>query len=187
MYSVFIRSRREAGRRAKNPIHSLDLRFLESSSDTPYLFFEQPKHLRDFVSREWPQSIRETISDLDFTYYVACKSRGRTIAFFGVSRTTEGDFLSKDDVELMVTLSNYVAIAIENSRLYSSLQRKADEYERLKEFSENIVESINVGILAAGLDDRVESWNAEIERLTGISREDALGKCLADLFPPESV
>ncbi|MDQ2839971.1 MAG: ATP-binding protein [Acidobacteriota bacterium] len=174
-----------AGRSAKSPIHQLDLRFLESAADTPYLFFEQPKHLRDIVSRGWPAAIRETISELDFTYYVACKSRGRTIAFFGVSRTTEGDFLSKDDIELLVTLSNYVAIAIENSRLYSSLQRKADEYERLKEFSENIVESINVGILAAGLDDRVESWNAEIERLTGITREQALGHRLSDLFPAD--
>ena len=106
--------------------------------------------MRDIVSQAWAASIRETIAELDFTYYVACKSRGRTIAFVGVSRTTEGDFLSLDDIELLVTLSNYVAIAIENSRLYSSLQRKADEYERLKEFSENIVESINVGILAGG-------------------------------------
>jgi len=175
----------KSGRAARTPTHALDLRFLEGSSAQEYLFFEQPKHLRDIVSRGWPASIRETISDLDFTYYVACRSRGRTIAYFGVSRTTEGDFLSKDDVELLVTLSNYVAIAIENSRLYSSLQRKADEYERLKEFSENIVESINVGILAAGLDDRVESWNAEIERLTGIFRAEAVGQRLADLFSPE--
>ncbi len=102
-----------------------------------------------------------------------------------MSRTTEGDFLSSDDIELLVTLSNYVAIAIENSRLYSSLQRKADEYERLKEFSENIVESINVGILAADLDDRVESWNTQIEKLTGISREEAMGRRLCELFPPE--
>jgi hypothetical protein len=173
------------GRNTKNPTGQLDLRFLERSSDAPYLFFEQPKHLRDIVYQEWPSSIRETIGELDFTYYVACKSRGRTIAYFGVSRTTEGDFLSKDDVELLVTLSNYVAIAIENSRLYSSLQQKVDEYERLKEFSENIVESINVGIVAAGLDDRVESWNAEIERLTGISRRDAVGQCLCDVFPPQ--
>ncbi len=172
----------KSGRSAKNPVNPLDLRFLETDAGAPYLFFEQPKHLRDIVSQGWPASIRETISELDFTYYVACRSRGRTIAFFGVSRTTEGDFLSKDDVELLVTLSNYVAIAIENSRLYSSLQRKADEYERLKEFSENIVESINVGILAAGLDDRVESWNAEIERLTGISRAEAVGQRLSDLF-----
>jgi len=175
----------KAGRPTKNPISRLDLRFLETAVDVPYLFFEQPKHLRDIVHKAWPSAIRETISELDFTYYVACRSRGRTIAFFGVSRTTEGDFLSKDDVELLVTLSNYVAIAIENSRLYSSLQRKADEYERLKEFSENIVESINVGILAAGLDDRVESWNAEIERLTGIPRAEALGHRLSDLFAAE--
>lgn len=175
----------KSGRGARNFIHSLDLRFLESSTETPYLFFEQPKHLRDIVSRGWPQSIRETIGDLDFTYYVACKSRNRVIAFFAASRTTEGDFLSQDDIELMVTLSNYVAIAIENSRLYSSLQRKAAEYERLKDLSENIVESINVGILAAGLDDRVGSWNTEIERLTGVSREEAIGQTLADLFPAE--
>ncbi len=172
-------------RAAKNTGQALDLRFLEESSDRPYIFFERPKHLRDIVSKEWPQSVRDTIAALDFTYYVACKSRGKTIAFFGVSRTTEGDFLSTDDVELLVTLSNYVAIAIENSRLYSSLQRKADEYERLKEFSENIVESINVGILAADLDDRVESWNTQIEKLTGIPREEALGRCLFELFPAE--
>ena len=65
------------------------------------------------------------------------------------------------------------------------MQRKVEEYERLKEFSENIVESINVGILAADLDDRVESWNTQIERLTGIPQEAALGCRLSELFPPE--
>jgi hypothetical protein len=141
--------------------------------------------LHDIISKELPQSVRNTIAELDFTYYIACRSRGRTIAFLGISRTTEGDFLSSDDVELLVTLSGYVAIAIENSRLYHSLQRKADEYERLKEFSENIVESISVGILAADLDDRVESWNTQIERLTGISREHAIGRRLGELFPAD--
>jgi two-component system NtrC family sensor kinase len=175
----------KSGRNPKSVSAPLDLRFLTESVAKPYLFFERPKRLRDIVTEEWPESVRETIADLDFTYYVACKSRGRTIAYFGVSRTTEGDFLSSDDIELLVTLSNYVAIAIENSRLYSSLQRKADEYERLKEFSENIVESINVGILAAGLDGRVESWNTQIERLTGISREGAIGRRLTELFPEE--
>jgi signal transduction histidine kinase len=163
----------------------LDLSFLAQSEERQYLFFERPKHLRDILSENWPASVRETIAELDFTYYVACKSRSRTIAFFGVTRTTEGDFLSTDDIDLLITLSNYVAIAIENSSLYSSLQRKADEYERLKEFSENIVESINVGILAASLDGRVESWNSQIEKLTGVRREDAVGRPLRELFPAD--
>ena len=174
-----------SGRAPKNVGSRLDLRFLGDTPEKPYLFYERPKFLHDIVSESWPDSVRETIADLDFTYYVACKSRGRTIAFFGVTRTTEGDFLSSDDIDLLITLSNYVAIAIENSRLYSSLQRKADEYECLKEFSENIVESINVGILAAGLDGRVESWNSQIEKLTGVSRAEAVGRKLADLFPAE--
>ena len=86
-------------------------------------------------------------------------------------------------MELLVTLSGYVAIAIENATLYRSLQRKVEEYERLKEFSENIVESINVGILAADLEDRVESWNTQIEQLTGIAREQAVGQQLSRAVP----
>ena len=103
--------------------------------------------------------MRRTIADLDLTYYLPCTVRGRTIAYLGISRTTDGDYLASVDMELLTTLAGYVGIAIENAGLYRSLQRKVEEYERLKEFSENIVESINVGILAADLDDRVESWN----------------------------
>ncbi len=161
----------------------LDLSFLNWELEEPYLFFERTRHQLDAVSRAWPVSVRKTIGDLDLTYYVPCTVRGRTIAYIGLSRTTDGEYLSSVDVELMVTLAGYVAIAIENATLYRSLQLKVEEYERLKEFSENIVESINVGILAADLEDRVESWNSQIEQLTGIAREQAVGKKLAELFP----
>nr|MDQ2899835.1 ATP-binding protein [Acidobacteriota bacterium] len=163
----------------------LDLSFLNWERDTPYLFFERTRYRLDAVAQSWPASIRRTLADLDLTYYLPCTVRGRTIAYIGVSRTETGDFLSSEDVELLLTLSGYVGIAIENANLYRSLQRKVDDYERLKEFSENIVESINVGILAADLDDRVESWNSQMEQLSGIPRENAVGRSLSTLFPPE--
>ncbi len=165
--------------------NQLDLSFLQRELDKPYLFFERTRHSLDVVFRHFSPSVRQTIADLDLTYYLPCVVRGKTIAYLGASRTHKGDFLSSDDLELLQTISGYLAIAIENARLYRSLQRKVDEYERLKEFSENIVESINVGILAADLEDRVESWNSQIERLTGISRERALGRRLRDLLSPE--
>jgi PAS domain S-box-containing protein len=166
-------------------VPGLDLSYLSASPAKPYLFFERTRHMLDVVSHELPQSARRSIADLELTYYLPCAVRGRTIAYLGVSRTESGDFLSGEDIQLLQTLTGYVGIAIDNSRLYSSLQRKVDEYERLKEFSENIVESIHVGILAADLDDRVESWNSQIEKLTGVSRQDALGRKLSSLLPED--
>ena len=95
-----------------------------------------------------------------------------------------GDFTS-DDLELLVTLSGYVGIAIENALLYQSLRHKAAEYERLKEYNENIVESINVGILAADLEGRVESWNSTMETLTGVPRNIAVGRRMEELLPAD--
>ena len=163
----------------------LDLGFLNWKLPEGYIFFERTRHQLDAVSQSWPVSVRRTIADLDLTYYLPCTARGRIVGYLGISRTDEGDYLSSVDVELLVTLAGYVGIAIENARLYSSLERKVEEYERLKEFSENIVESINVGILAADLNDCVESWNSQIELLSGISRERALGRKLGDLFPQD--
>ena len=167
------------GRQTENVPYGLDLSFLSRAPAKPYLFFERTRHSLDVVSHEMPVSVRRSIAELELTYYLPCSARGRTIAYLGVSRTDNGDFLSSEDVELLVTLFGYLGIAIDNAMLYRSLERKVDEYERLKDFSENIVESINVGIVAADLEDRVESWNSQIEKLTGIPRHDAVGRELA--------
>ena len=164
-----------------------DLSFLTAEPDKPYLFFEQTRHMLDVVSKNWPGSVRSTIAELDLTYYLPCTIRGRAIAYIGVSRTDRGDFLTSEDLELLATVSGYIGIAIENARLYRSLARKMEEYERLKEYSENIVESINVGILAADLDNRVESWNTRMEQLTGIARGEAVGRQLSELLPEDLV
>jgi len=173
------------GKQTDQVPYGLDLSFLSPNPKKPYLFFERTRNLLDVVSHEWPSGVRRSIAELELTYYLPCSARGRTIAYLGVSRTDSYDFLSSEDVELLMTLSGYVGIAIDNAKLYQSLQRKADEYERLKEFSENIVESIHVGILAADLEDRVESWNSQVEKLTGILRQDAVGHKLRELLPED--
>ena len=101
----------------------------------------------------------------------------------GLGKTVDGDFLSSDDVELVETIAGYVAVALDNAQLYTSLEQKALEIARLKDFSENIVESLNVGVLAVDLSGIVESWNTRMEQLFGVARQDAVGQQLRSLLP----
>ena len=146
------------------------------------IFFESPRSARD-VS----ESVRRTLEQLDLNYFIPCRIREHTVAVLGLGKTVDGDFLSSDDVELVQTIAGYVAIALDNSQLYTSLEQKALEVARLKDFSENIVESLNVGVLAIDLEGTVEAWNTRMEQLFGVARNDAVGRPLSELLPPELV
>src|ERR1700674_1754630 len=137
---------------------SLDPSFPSAPRPAPagHLFFENAHQ----VPRESPEA-QQTIARLDLNYYIPCHAQQKTIAVLGLGKTAQGDFLSSEDMELLETLGGYLGIAIQNGQLYASLQQKAAEYERLKDFNENIVESINVGVMALDMKDRIESWNAQ--------------------------
>jgi two-component system NtrC family sensor kinase len=163
--------------------NSLDLSFLSSprpETDAGHLFFDNTHQ----VPRE-ARSAQAAIAKLDLNYYIPCRAQRRVIAMLGLGKTAEGDFLSSEDIELLETLAGYIGIAIQNARLYASLEQKVAEYERLKDFNENIVESINVGVLAVDLEDRVESWNAQMEVMYALSRREALARSIKEVFPIE--
>jgi PAS domain S-box-containing protein len=115
-------------------------------------------------------------------YYVPCIVRGRMVAVIGLGRSADGSLLSSEDVEILRTVSGYVAVAIENSLLYQEQQERAAELELLKEFNESIVESINVGLLAVDLEGRVTRCNSALEDMLGIIRNEAIGHHVEDLF-----
>jgi two-component system NtrC family sensor kinase len=165
------------------PVH-IDLSFLsaprQEREQAGHLFFENTHQ----VPRETAGS-QETIARLELNYYIPCRSQQKTIAVLGLGKTAQGDFLSSEDVELLETLGGYLGIAIQNGRLYASLQQKAAEYERLKDFNENIVESINIGVMALDMEDRIESWNAQMEVMYAMPRWQTLTQPLRSIFPAE--
>jgi two-component system NtrC family sensor kinase len=163
----------------------LDLSFLDPARpglERGCLFFESG---RAAVGES--ESIRRTLDELDLNYFISCRFRERTPAILGLGKTVDGDFLSSDDLELLFTIAGYVAIAIENARLYQSLEQKATQIERLKDFSENIVQSLNIGVLTVDLEDRIESWNPQLEQLLGIPRGKAVDRTLGEVLPADLV
>ncbi len=159
----------------------LDLSFLGAprpEMEAGHLFFDNTHQ----VPRETP-SAQQAIAKLDLNYYIPCRAQKRPIAVLGLGKTVEGDFLTSEDVELLETLAGYLGIAIQNARFTRRWSRRSAEYERLKDFNENIVESINVGVLAVDLDDRIESWNSQMEVMYALPRWQALTRSLSEVFP----
>jgi len=115
-------------------------------------------------------------------YYVPCVVRGRMVAVIGLGRSADGALLSSEDVQILLTVSGYVAVAIENSLLYQEQQERAGELKLLKEFNESIIESINVGLLAVDLEGRVTRLNSALEEILDLRRAQAVGKRVEDLF-----
>jgi PAS domain S-box-containing protein len=115
-------------------------------------------------------------------YYVPCVVRGRMVAVIGLGRAADGSLLSSEDVQILLTVSGYVAVAIENSLLYQEQGDRAAELKLLKEFNESIIESINVGLLAVDLDGRVTRLNSALEEILDISRNKAVGQRIENLF-----
>ena len=115
-------------------------------------------------------------------YFVPCVSEEGTIAVLALGAKTSGEPLSSEDVALLAAVAGQVATAIENGRLYTQLQVKASEVDRIRKFNENIIESLNDGLVVLDLEDRVLRWNAALERIYGVPHDTAVGEPLTDLF-----
>lgn len=115
-------------------------------------------------------------------YFVPCIVRGRMIAVIGLGRTTDGSLLSSEDLDILRTVSGYVAVAVENSLLYEEQQRRNEELALLKEFNESIVESVNVALMAVDTDGQITRCNSTAEDLFHVRRDETVGKPVESLF-----
>ena len=58
-----------------------------------------------------------------------------------------------------------------------------EEFRSLKELHENVVHSIQDGLVAIDLEFRITYWNKAMEKINGYKAEEVLGKIATDLFP----
>jgi two-component system, NtrC family, sensor kinase len=123
----------------------------------------------------------------DISYYFPCVARERLVAVIGLGRTVSRTLLTSEDVELVRELTPYVAVAIENSLLYQRERERLREISTLKEFNENIIESINVGILAVDLQGRITTWNNALEEIFDIPSSTAEGRPIDEIFDKDLV
>jgi PAS domain S-box-containing protein len=120
--------------------------------------------------------------DSGLYYFIPCVAKEGTIAVLALGRKDTGEPLSSEDMGLLAAVAGQIATALENARLYRQLHVKAAELDRMRMFNENILESLDDGLLVVDLRDRIVRWNRALEQLYGVARADAVGRALHDVF-----
>lgn len=154
----------------------------------------QRLHAGQTVSMDDPLPLRRLAGDEGVSWrdagwhaFVPCVTKEVTIGVLAVGRRARLEPLSSEDMALLGAVASQAATALENARLYGQLRVKADEIERLRQFSDSVVESLSDGLFVIDLDDRVLRWNRRLEQMFQFDRTRAIGRRLSALFPASLV
>ena len=107
---------------------------------------------------------------------VPLKKNELAFGVIAVQSYDDPDYFTESDLDILVNVSNQVALAIDR-------KRSLDERNMLKNYLSSIINSmpsILVGVDTSGL---VTQWNFQAELETGLRDKDAIGKKLTDVFP----
>ncbi|MFW6159742.1 MAG: ATP-binding protein [Acidobacteriota bacterium] len=137
----------------------------------------------------------EDMTKSGFFHFLPFHLEGKLIGALGMGKKTDKTYLNSEDWDLLETISSSVALALENAYLYDHAQKRTFELERLKDYSENIIESLTVGVAVLDQKGIVTGWNRVMENLFSLKKEEVLGKKLlnilgkknfSSLFPPDT-
>ncbi len=98
------------------------------------------------------------------------------LGYLVVDNLASGRAIDPRERELLEMLSEYLAIALRNSRLYGEI---ADTKRSL----EKLIASAGDAIVSVTADDRIDGWNPAAERIFGLAPSQALGRPITDLLP----
>jgi PAS domain S-box-containing protein len=126
----------------------------------------------------------ERLAGLGFFHVLPLKVEDKVIGCLVMGKKQDGSYFSREDWELLTTISGSAALALENADLYGRESVRALEMQRLKDYSENIIESLTVGVSVIDEAGTVTGWNRVLEDQVAVRRGNALGRKLQDVLGP---
>ncbi|MBN2400269.1 MAG: GHKL domain-containing protein [Candidatus Aminicenantes bacterium] len=170
------------------------------------MFYLLPERTRLFLSRPFRDAVSKqenviflseqefktkfphdqaTLQQNKFFQFLPLHISNRMVGIVAMGRKTDGTYLTIEDLELMSSISAPLALSVENAFLYSRLETQLTELNLLKEFNENIIENINLGIMVVSRLNQVQTWNYFMEERLQIKRQKALHKKAAQVLGSE--
>jgi two-component system NtrC family sensor kinase len=154
--------------------------FFRSLAENEYISFETLAERREHLPGA------EVLAVLGLAHFLPLRVEKKLVGCLAMGRKSDNSYLNSEDWELLTTISSSVALAIENASLYHQASLRALELERLKDYSENIIESLTVGVAVLDENGRVIGWNRVLEGVFDLKKRDAIGQGLELILGPKN-
>ncbi len=135
-----------------------------------------------FIEKKEQQKDLKEMWTLGFFHMMPLKVEDKLIGCLGMGKKEDNTYLNSEDWELLRTVSSPFALALENAYLYDQSHIKALELERLKDYSENIIESLTVGVAVLDQIGKVSGWNRVLEEMFSKRKNEVVGNRLVDVI-----
>lgn len=135
-----------------------------------------------FIEKKEQQKDLREMRALGFFHMMSLKVEDKLIGCLGMGKKEDNTYLNSEDWELLKTVSSPVALALENAYLYDQSHIKALELERLKDYSENIIESLTVGVAVLDQIGKVSGWNRVLEEIFAKRKNEVVGNSLIEVI-----
>jgi len=155
---------------------TFDSQFYQNLKEKEFISFDS------FSDKKELQRGAEISSTLGFAHFLPLKVEGGLVGCLAMGKKTDNSFLNSEDWELLTTISLPVGLAIENASLYNQASIRAMELERLKDYSENIIESLTVGVAVLDQNGKVIGWNRVMEGIFSKKKPQVLGQALREVL-----
>jgi len=104
-----------------------------------------------------------------------------TGVIYADNRVREGLFTEKER-SLLSAFANQAAVALDNAKLFASVQQSLNEVTELKNLMEDVFASIASGVITTDIADEITLFNKAAEAILGIPAEEILGTSLHEML-----
>jgi PAS domain S-box-containing protein len=113
--------------------------------------------------------------DLRSLMSVPVVARDVSVATISFVATQSGRRFGPDDLRLVEELARRAELAIENAQLYGEVEEQAH--------AARVLAAVGDGVFLVGADGRIRLWNTAASTITGLRRDDVVGRRAAEAIP----
>jgi adenylate cyclase len=127
---------------------------------------------------------RQQLKELGFELFVPIHRKENLIGLIALGPQNSGQPYSGRDLDLLRTLADQTAVALENARLFHRVQCNLEEITRMKNLMDNVFASIASGVITTDVLGQITLFNRAAESILGVPIEQCLGQPYYDVLHP---